>query len=155
MKISSTSKSCDKSDSPLINRTYHFHLILICFRGRPFIIANHSQGTWHSLKLIGNSIDRTYLVKRLVVAYIIGGQVNIEDHLLRGSKERVSERIARIVETGKWFTGSQSSDIRNHRQSMACLTFRIEFARTGMIRTSPSLKCEYEAYTMSQGINRR
>ncbi len=67
------------SDSPLINRTYHFHLILICFRGRPFIIANHSQGTWHSLKLIGNSIDRTYLVKRLVVAYIIGGQVNVEE----------------------------------------------------------------------------
>ncbi len=48
-------------------------------RGRPFIIASHSQGTWHALKLLSNRIDRTDLVQRLVAAYIIGGQVTVED----------------------------------------------------------------------------
>jgi hypothetical protein len=47
-------------------------------RGRPFIIASHSQGTWHALKLLEKRIDRTDLVQRLVAAYIIGGQVTVE-----------------------------------------------------------------------------
>jgi hypothetical protein len=47
-------------------------------QGRPFIIASHSQGTWHALKLLKKRVDRTDLAKRLVAAYIIGGQVTVE-----------------------------------------------------------------------------
>ena len=48
-------------------------------QGRPFIIASHSQGTWHALRLLQTRIDRTDLVQRLVAAFIIGGQVTLED----------------------------------------------------------------------------
>jgi hypothetical protein len=41
--------------------------------GRPFIIASHSQGTHHGVRLLKDKIDGTPLVVRLVAAYIIGG----------------------------------------------------------------------------------
>ncbi len=41
-------------------------------QGKPFVIASHSQGSFHGLKLLKNKIDGTPLLKRLVAAYIIG-----------------------------------------------------------------------------------
>lgn len=40
--------------------------------GRPFIIASHSQGTYHSRKLLQEMIDTTNLRNRMVAAYAIG-----------------------------------------------------------------------------------
>lgn len=40
--------------------------------GRPFIIAGHSQGTFHAMRLIGELIDTTDLKDRMVVAYLVG-----------------------------------------------------------------------------------
>jgi hypothetical protein len=45
-------------------------------KGRPFIIAGHSQGTYHTRKLLAEFIDTTALSKRMVAAYIIGLTVN-------------------------------------------------------------------------------
>ncbi|MCC7303119.1 MAG: DUF3089 domain-containing protein [Bacteroidia bacterium] len=43
-------------------------------KGRPFIIASHSQGTWHARTLIGELVEKdSTLMKRLVAAYLIGG----------------------------------------------------------------------------------
>lgn len=39
---------------------------------RPFIIASHSQGTYHARKLLQEMIDTTTLRNRMVAAYIIG-----------------------------------------------------------------------------------
>ena len=44
-------------------------------KGRPFIIASHSQGTHHSLRLLKEVVDNSDLHRRFVAAYMIGGIV--------------------------------------------------------------------------------
>ena len=44
--------------------------------GRPFIIASHSQGTHHSIRLLAEEIDGTNLYPRMVGAYLIGGEIS-------------------------------------------------------------------------------
>jgi hypothetical protein len=39
---------------------------------RPFIIASHSQGTTHAIRLLTEEIENTNLRNRLVVAYLVG-----------------------------------------------------------------------------------
>jgi hypothetical protein len=39
---------------------------------RPFIVASHSQGTYHALRLLSEAVDGTPLQQRLVAAYLIG-----------------------------------------------------------------------------------
>ena len=41
-------------------------------RGRPFVLASHSQGTHHLKRLLGERIDGTPLFDRMVAAYAIG-----------------------------------------------------------------------------------
>jgi hypothetical protein len=41
--------------------------------GRPFIIASHSQGTGHALRLLQDAVIGTPLQQRMVAAYLIGG----------------------------------------------------------------------------------
>ncbi len=48
-------------------------------KGRPFIIASHSQGTFHAFRLIKERIDGTPLADRMVAAYILGGNVQDKD----------------------------------------------------------------------------
>lgn len=43
--------------------------------GRPFIIAGHSQGTYHTRRLLWEMIDTTELRKQMVAAYVIGFKV--------------------------------------------------------------------------------
>lgn len=45
-------------------------------KGRPFIIAGHSQGTYHTVRLLRELIDTTELRHRMVAAYVIGLTVN-------------------------------------------------------------------------------
>lgn len=44
--------------------------------GRPFIIASHSQGTYHARRLLKEMLDGTELSKRMVAAYTIGYEIN-------------------------------------------------------------------------------
>ncbi len=48
-------------------------------KGRPFIIATHSQGTEHGFRLLKERIDGTPLAKRLVAAYLIGFDITDDD----------------------------------------------------------------------------
>ncbi len=48
-------------------------------KGRPFIIASHSQGTEHGFRLLRERIDGTPLAQRLVAAYLIGFQITDKD----------------------------------------------------------------------------
>jgi hypothetical protein len=50
--------------------------------GRPFIIASHSQGTTHAVRLMREFIDGKPLSKQLVAAYIVGMEVNKADFTL-------------------------------------------------------------------------
>jgi hypothetical protein len=55
-------------------------------KGRPFIIATHSQGTSHGIELLKRRIDKAdELRERLVAAYVIGSSSN------GGSKRSVGE----------------------------------------------------------------
>jgi hypothetical protein len=48
-------------------------------KGRPFIIAGHSQGTEHGFRLLRERIDGTPLADRLVAAYLIGFATDLND----------------------------------------------------------------------------
>jgi|SRR5215469_8204955 len=48
-------------------------------KGRPFILASHSQGTFHALRLIKERIDGTPLANRMVAAYLLGGNISDKD----------------------------------------------------------------------------
>ncbi|HET6565925.1 MAG TPA: DUF3089 domain-containing protein [Xanthomonadales bacterium] len=46
-------------------------------QGRPFIIASHSQGTHHAVRLLNEQVDPSAELRdRMVAAYVIGGRVN-------------------------------------------------------------------------------
>ncbi|MCB9185483.1 MAG: DUF3089 domain-containing protein [Flavobacteriales bacterium] len=47
--------------------------------GRPFIIAGHSQGTYHTRRLLWEMIDTTELRHEMVAAYVIG--FNVQDSM--------------------------------------------------------------------------
>ncbi|MBK7788806.1 MAG: DUF3089 domain-containing protein [Saprospiraceae bacterium] len=49
--------------------------------GRPFIIASHSQGTTHAIRLIKELIDGKELQKQLIAAYLLGMPVHKDDFL--------------------------------------------------------------------------
>lgn len=48
------------------------HFIEHFSKGRPFIIASHSQGSVHALRLLAEKVDGTPLYPRLVAAYVVG-----------------------------------------------------------------------------------
>ncbi len=45
-------------------------------KGRPFIIASHSQGTHHAIRLLKEEIDGSDKYPRMIGAYIIGGMIS-------------------------------------------------------------------------------
>lgn len=47
-------------------------------KGRPFIIASHSQGSQHAFRLLQERIDGTPLVDHMVAAYVIGSNITNE-----------------------------------------------------------------------------
>ncbi len=47
--------------------------------GRPFILASHSQGSFHLMRLLESRIDGTPLKGRMVAAYIIGVNLSVGD----------------------------------------------------------------------------
>jgi hypothetical protein len=55
------------------------HFINQLSRGRPFILASHSQGTRHCRKLLARRISGTPLAERMVAAFLIGGGVLKEE----------------------------------------------------------------------------
>ncbi|EPG75527.1 PF11288 family protein [Leptospira fainei serovar Hurstbridge str. BUT 6] len=48
-------------------------------RGRPIIIASHSQGTRHAVRLLRERFAHKPLSEKLIVAYLIGGAVSLAD----------------------------------------------------------------------------
>ncbi len=57
-----------------VKRAFAYYLAH-CNRGRPFIIASHSQGSRHAVRLIPDMLDGTALSKQLVAAYIVGNWI--------------------------------------------------------------------------------
>ena len=57
-----------------VARAFRFYLEHLN-KGRPFIIASHSQGTAHAIRLVQEEILGKPIQSRLIAAYLIGGYV--------------------------------------------------------------------------------
>jgi len=55
------------------------HFLQHYSKGRPFILASHSQGTEHAMHLIERRIDGAPIAQRMVAAYLIGGAITDKD----------------------------------------------------------------------------
>lgn len=86
-------------------------------KGRPFIIAGHSQGTHHTRRLLREMIDTTELKNRMVAAYVIGFSVNdsmYENLTMCDSPEETGCYISWMSfregyqPTGTWYKSTQS-----------------------------------------------
>ena len=86
-------------------------------QGRPFVIASHSQGTYHALRLLAEYVEGTELADSLVAAYLVGYWVPMDtfDRILPGIPP-----CARAEDTGcvvHWSTygdGGQGRDAIPH-----------------------------------------
>ncbi len=89
-------------------------------KGRPFIIASHSQGTTHAFRLIKEKIDGTTLQARMVAAYLIGSRVrNTEANDLKSIKVCDGP-----METGcliHWATYGEGGIVRPDMQDLVCV----------------------------------
>lgn len=54
-----------------VNRAFKYYLEHEN-KGRPFIIASHSQGTCHAIRLLEEMVDKTPLRSRFIAGYLIG-----------------------------------------------------------------------------------
>lgn len=55
-------------------------------QGRPFILAGHSQGSIHGMRILQEHIIGTPLAKRMVAAYLIGGPIPKDISGVRASR---------------------------------------------------------------------
>ncbi len=49
-------------------------------KGRPIIIASHSQGSTHAIRLLKEYFDNKPLAKKLIAAYVVGMAINPADY---------------------------------------------------------------------------
>lgn len=79
------------------------HYLKFYNHGRPFILAGHSQGSFHALRLLQEMIIGKPVQKRLVAAYIIGCPVpqGIEGIKVSNSPRQVGALIAYTTYTDK------------------------------------------------------
>ena len=100
-------------------------------KGRPFIIASHSQGTWHAIRLIRDKIDGTNLQAQMVAAYIIGGRVTNAD--ANGLKSvKVCDAPAQTGCMVHWATFGEGGVVPAEMKDLVCvnpLTWRRDGAR--------------------------
>ena len=71
--------------------------------GRPIIIASHSQGSNHSIRLLREFFDGTPLAKQLVCAYVVGMGMD-------PSSYKVIQPCSQPMETGCYVTWSSFKD---------------------------------------------
>jgi hypothetical protein len=94
--------------------------------GRPFIIASHSQGTMHAVRLLQAEVLGTPLQHRLVAAYLIGGYAPADfaevglpicdgprqtGCIVSWNTSKVGAGLARLVINNKtyWWRGAEKS----------------------------------------------
>jgi len=85
-------------------------------KGRPFIIASHSQGSTHAIRLLQERVIGTPLFKKMVAAYVIGGSLPraIEE---KGLPICRAETMTNCVVT--WNTVSEGKDdVRRKEKSV-------------------------------------
>ncbi|TNE57856.1 MAG: DUF3089 domain-containing protein [Alphaproteobacteria bacterium] len=72
--------------------------------GRPFIIAGHSQGSNHGIRLLEEKIDGTELFDRLVSAFVIGQRIPADKFGRTLSQIQMSEKAEDLGTVVTWDT---------------------------------------------------
>lgn len=89
-------------------------------KGRPFIIASHSQGSTHAFRLLKEKIDGTNLEASMIAAYIIGIQItNAQASTLKSVKVCNS-----ATETGcfvHWATFGEGATRPENMKDLVCV----------------------------------
>ncbi len=88
--------------------------------GRPIIIASHSQGTLHAIRLLQEFFDGTPLQKQLVCAYIIGYQIPTDafKHIPVGEK---ADETGCFVGWRSYQKGELSNQIKKEEGNSVCV----------------------------------
>lgn len=111
-------RTMDLAYSDVVNAFNHF--LETYSKGRPFIIASHSQGTEHAFRLLREHIDGTPLADRMVAAYLIGMTItNTEADALRTVKPCTREEDSGCLL--HWATyGENGAPQDRHKVGMLC-----------------------------------
>ncbi|MFM9862922.1 MAG: DUF3089 domain-containing protein [Micropepsaceae bacterium] len=100
-------------------------------KGRPFIIASHSQGTSHALRLVQEKIDGTNLEASMIAAYVIGSRVtNAEANALKSVK--VCDSPTQTDCIVHWATFGEGTKVPPEMSDLVCvnpLTWRRDGVR--------------------------
>jgi|TARA_Y100000310_G_scaffold338190_1_gene427159 hypothetical protein len=79
-------------------------------RGRPFILASHSQGSFHGVRLLEDYFSGKPLLDRLIAAYLVGGPM-VDEHLQKTADIPVCNTALQNRCQLTWNTvGKQSTD---------------------------------------------
>ena len=102
-------------------------------KGRPFIIASHSQGTEHAFRLVQEKIDGTSLQPSMIAAYVIGSRItNTAANALKSVKVcDASNETGCIVH---WAAFGEDGWVPPEMSDLVCvnpLTWRRDGARAG------------------------
>lgn len=115
-------------------------------KGRPFIIAGHSQGTHHGRRLLREMIDTTQLKQQMVAAYVIGFSVNdsmyqnlriCSDSTETGCYVSWMSFKTEYQPTGWWFENTQSINPLTWSTDTSKVT---DFNYSGTVVLSPNRK---------------
>lgn len=98
-------------------------------KGRPIIIASHSQGTYHAIRLLKEFFDGTPLQKQLVCAYIVGAQVekNAFEHIPLGTQP---DATGCFLAWRSYKNGFIGRDVKRENGNSACInpiTWKADF----------------------------
>lgn len=83
-------------------------------KGRPFIIASHSQGSDHAMRLIRDQVQGTNLEKYLVVAYIVG--MPLPKDLLNIPACKTPEQTGCVCSWRTFLTGSEPEYVKKEKE---------------------------------------
>ena len=89
-------------------------------KGRPIIIAGHSQGALHAVRLLQEFFDGTTLQKQLVCAYIPGYRIKKEDfrNIRVGEKP---EQTSCFVTWRSFAKGEISKRVESEKDNAVCV----------------------------------
>lgn len=83
-------------------------------QGRPIIIASHSQGSTHTIRLLQDFFDNPESKKQLVAAYIIGMEVHQAQYAYLTPCQNSSETNCYITWASYHYKATANSEIRLH-----------------------------------------
>ena len=98
------------------------HFIRHYNAGRPFIIASHSQGTHHALRLLKERIDNTPLREQLVVAYVTGSTIiGVSQDWLAGLVDiKACQSASQLACINHWDTAAEEGVVIPRRGDTLC-----------------------------------